>query len=296
MERIFLALVVLVLAVTACTEPTGTGFISDDKNPWLKKAEAEKLRRNYAEAAECYEQALKLNPDSAAIHWAVAILDEQQLKDLAGAIYHYQRFVKLNVDPERGKMANVFIERAKRNLIASMPNSPLENASEMNDLLQKNRALQDELDKLRQQLTEIQMRLANQPQVIAAAPPPPPLEPSVSAVASNTVAVASAPPASSNTTTVAPPAPATVTPPATPVQPAVQTQPATTASQPPAINPKKTTSYKVKAGDTLASIALKYYGDRNLWTQIYRANRSAIPDKDRLMPGTVLTIPAKRSR
>lgn len=290
MERIILMLVGLALAVTACTEPTGTGFIGDDKNPWLKKAEAEKQRRNYVEAAECYEQALKLNPDSAAIHWAVAILDEQQLKDLAGAIYHYQRFVKLNADPERGKMANVFIERAKRNLIASMPNSPLENASEMNDLLQKNRALQDEVDKLRQQLTEIQMRLANQPQTAAAAPPPPPLEPSVSAAASNSVAVASAPAAPSHTATVAPVAPATA------VQPVAQTPPAAAVPQVPPINPKKTTSYKVKAGDTLANIALRYYGDRNLWTQIYRANRSAIPDKDRLMPGTVLTIPAKRSR
>ncbi|MFZ2639354.1 MAG: LysM peptidoglycan-binding domain-containing protein [Verrucomicrobiia bacterium] len=296
MERIILMLVVLALAVTACTEPTGTGFIGDDKNPWLKKAEAEKQRRNYVEAAECYEQALKLNPDSAAIHWAVAILDEQQLKDLAGAIYHYQRFVKLNADPERGKMANVFIERAKRNLIASMPNSPLENASEMNDLLQKNRALQDEVDKLRQQLTEIQMRLANQPQTAAAAPPPPPLEPNVPAVASNSVAVASAPPVPNNTATVAPPAPATAAQPVAPAQPAAHAQPATTASQSPPINPKKTTSYKVKAGDTLANIALRYYGDRNLWTQIYRANRSAIPDKDRLMPGTVLTIPVKRSR
>ena len=133
--------VVLALAVTGCTEPVTTGFISDDKNPWLKKAEEQKQRRSYAEAAESYEQALKLNPDSAAIHWAVALLDEQQLNDLASAIYHYQRFIKLNTEPERTKTANVFIERAKRNLIASMPNTPMENASEMNDLLQKNRAL-----------------------------------------------------------------------------------------------------------------------------------------------------------
>lgn len=296
MERIVLALVVLVLAVTACTEPATTGFINDDKNPWLRKAEAEKQRRNYSEAAECYEQALKLNPDSAAIHWAVAILDEQQLKDLAGAIYHYQRFVKLNTDPERAKTANVFIERAKRNLIASMPNSPMENASEMNDLLQKNRALQDEVDKLRQQLTEAQMRLANQPQAAAVAPPPPPLEPNVAVIASNTVAVAPARP-------VAPtpqPAPTSPSPNNQTAVASINTTPPApappTAPQPPPINPKKTTTYKVKQGDTLANIALRYYGDRNAWSVIYRANHSAIPDKDRLMAGTVLTIPAKRSR
>lgn len=287
-------LAALALAVTACTEPATTGFISDDKNPWLKKAEAEKQRRNYTEAAECYEQALKLNPDSAAIHWAVAILDEQQLKDLAGAIYHYQRFVKLNTEPERAKTANVFIERAKRSLIASMPNSPMENASEMNDLLQKNRALQDEVDKLRQQLTEAQMKLANQPQTAAAAPPLPPLEPNVAPAASNAVAVADAPPAGPATQT--PPSAASHTAAVTPPKPALSTPTAPATSQTPAVNPKKTMTYKVKHGDTLASIALKYYGDRGAWGAIYRANRSAIPDKDRLMAGTVLTIPPKRSR
>lgn len=289
---------VLALALTGCTEPVTTGFISDDKNPWLKKAEEQKQRRAYTEAAESYEQALKLNPDSAAMHWAVALIDEQQNNDLASSIYHYQRFLKLNTDQERAKTANVFIERAKRNLIASMPNTPMENASEMTDLLQKNRALQDDVDKLRQQLAEAQMRLANLPQAVASAQPPP-LEPNIPP-ASNAMTASStptAPPfgAQPQQTSQPPPAqPATTG--AKTAATTTTTQPPATETQTPAVNPKKTTTYKVKSGDTLAVIALKYYGDRNLWPQIYKANHSAIPDKDRLLPGTVLTIPPRKTR
>ena len=47
---------------------------------------------------------------------------------------------------------------------------------------------------------------------------------------------------------------------------------------------------KVAAGDTLRSLALKYYGDANLWEQIYEPNRDKV---DRGLPreGETLTIP-----
>ena len=55
-------------------------------------------------------------------------------------------------------------------------------------------------------------------------------------------------------------------------------------------------SFDIKRGETLASVAEKFYGDRNAWMVIYKANRSAIPNKDRLLVGTVLTIPPRGSR
>lgn len=47
-------------------------------------------------------------------------------------------------------------------------------------------------------------------------------------------------------------------------------------------------------GDTLASIAERFYGDPALWRRIYDANRQAIGDNpDSLRLGTVLTIPPR---
>lgn len=50
--------------------------------------------------------------------------------------------------------------------------------------------------------------------------------------------------------------------------------------------------YRVKAGDTLFTIAKHYYGDGNLWPHIYRANKEVIGDNPRLIRARmVLQIP-----
>lgn len=53
-------------------------------------------------------------------------------------------------------------------------------------------------------------------------------------------------------------------------------------------------SYTVESGDTLATIAQKFYGDSGLWRRIYEANRSAVGDNpDAIKVGTQLRIPPK---
>jgi nucleoid-associated protein YgaU len=53
-------------------------------------------------------------------------------------------------------------------------------------------------------------------------------------------------------------------------------------------------TYTVEAGDTLATIADKFYGDSGAWRKIFDANRSAIgDDPDKLKVGTQLRIPPK---
>jgi len=52
----------------------------------------------------------------------------------------------------------------------------------------------------------------------------------------------------------------------------------------------KPTTYTVKPGDTLFSIARQLLGDQSLWGQIYRLNKDAIPDPQHIRPGQVLKI------
>ncbi len=49
--------------------------------------------------------------------------------------------------------------------------------------------------------------------------------------------------------------------------------------------------YVVQEGDSLATIAEKFYGDRNQWLRIRNANRDRIAEHDRLDIGSELRIP-----
>ena len=75
--------------------------------------------------------------------------------------------------------------------------------------------------------------------------------------------------------------------------------PSPQAGASPAASPSPTLAageqaYTVEAGDTLGSIAQKFYGDSSQWRKIYDANRSALGDNpDAIKPGTQIRIPPK---
>ena len=52
-------------------------------------------------------------------------------------------------------------------------------------------------------------------------------------------------------------------------------------------------TYTVKAGDTLYTLAKRFYGDGKLWTKIADANKDKIKDVSHVPVGSVLVIPAK---
>jgi nucleoid-associated protein YgaU len=53
----------------------------------------------------------------------------------------------------------------------------------------------------------------------------------------------------------------------------------------------KPRTHVVARGDTLYSLAARYYGNRAEWVKIYEANRAALPNKDQLRIDQMLVIP-----
>ena len=69
------------------------------------------------------------------------------------------------------------------------------------------------------------------------------------------------------------------------------TRPTTSGRRPDSPRPTGPQRHTVLTGETLSSIARDFYGNGNRWPEIYRANRDAIPDANRLSAGTRIVIP-----
>ena len=54
--------------------------------------------------------------------------------------------------------------------------------------------------------------------------------------------------------------------------------------------------YTVKAGDSLGSIALNFYGQEGLWRRIFEANQDRLSAPDAISPGQSLSIPLDRNK
>jgi len=67
----------------------------------------------------------------------------------------------------------------------------------------------------------------------------------------------------------------------------------TRENSPPPVAPGEPIPYTVQPGDTLASIARKYYGKPHRWKEIYMANQNVLASPDAIKPGQVLAIPPR---
>jgi nucleoid-associated protein YgaU len=63
------------------------------------------------------------------------------------------------------------------------------------------------------------------------------------------------------------------------------------SSLPPSRHLKDEQTYTVKAGDTLSKISQQFYGEANLYMNIFEANRDKLSDPNKIQPGMLLRIP-----
>ena len=105
---------------------------------------------DYQGAVEAFEDSLEVNPHSAAAHYQLAMLYENQESDPAAAIYHYEQYLKFDPTAENADIIRQHITACKQQLAADvlpLPSEP-EAQQQLEKLVEQNRQLQQQVGSL----------------------------------------------------------------------------------------------------------------------------------------------------
>jgi nucleoid-associated protein YgaU len=291
------------LALAGCNLLTKKDAQFDDaRNPYYKQAQQDLDNNNAGAAAADYEEALAADSKLAGAHYELGKIDADKLNDPIGAIYHFKKFLELAPNSEHADDAKAEIDKESTAFVASLPNSPQQNADDFARLQGDNATLKKQLDDATATIAQLQAKLAKAGKhhsALAAGPTPramPEPPPAPAPVPAAPVV------ADTGTPTAGPSGP--VTPKALPVDPAVAAAgdadhqpdvPAATAATTSSTNAAEPAapprSYTVVKGDSYWKIAKKMYpGDtKNGVTKIEDANKQTVGKP--LKIGQVLVIP-----
>jgi tetratricopeptide (TPR) repeat protein len=248
----FAAAVVLAL-LAACEHAGPVSEAEAEREVNYQRAKKLYEQGDFAGAAEFYNKAVAVNPDFADAQLELGLLCEGKLSDPIAAIYHYRRFLELKPDSEKRHVVEDFVQRAQLSLAAKLPQSPLIDPVELTRLQNEKASLLQENAMLRSRIAE--------------------LEKAATTVEAGTPTTEVMPMASSSSTAIAP---------------------GIIMASAPMMSTAESSAARVhvvQRGDTLQSLALRYYGTRSAWEKIYQANRNGLPSKDQLKIGQQLVVP-----
>ena len=206
------------------------------------------------------------------------------IKDPIFAIYHFRKYLELEPNSKQAVYVRGLIDAAKREFARALPGQPLESQTEHMGVEEQVARLQRENDELKAENAALRagvpVPVVHSSAIdIAAIPTPqsaPDAAPQSAGASASPISLAPVEQPERGTSPAITDAPQEETPP--------QTKPAKAAPG--------ARHHTVARGDTLFSLAQRYYGNRSKWRDIYAANRDVLPsEKSALKIGTDLKIP-----
>ena len=253
-----------VLAAASGCSPGDSSQMDEEKEPHFLLGNSRCNEMDWNGAVEAFEESLEVNPHSAEAHYRLAQLFDTKLPDPAAAIYHYQEYLKLEPDAKNRDLINQRIDSAKQQLatdVLQLPSAPAVQ-KQLDSLVEQNRELQAQVDKLNAQLRDWNAYYASLKQAGTA----------------GTVASAAQPATISAT-------PDDIS--SQPAQPRPQPKPTGVSTpKPTPARVQKSHTHIVASGETMASIARKH--GLSLWALV-DANPGVNPKK--LHVGQSLNLP-----
>jgi tetratricopeptide (TPR) repeat protein len=142
----FLFAVCLAVALGGCAPPDQ----DEEKEPHYVLGQSKINEMDYQGAVEAFEESLEVNPHSAAAHYQLAMLYENQESDPAAAIYHYEQYLKFDPSAENADIIRQHIAACKQQLAADvlpLPSEP-QAQEQLEKLVEQNRQLQQQVESL----------------------------------------------------------------------------------------------------------------------------------------------------
>lgn len=273
-----LLLAALLMLLAGCERPAGSGLVAEiDDADYTRGKNLLRQNRNQEAMAAFLKVIDKRAGDAPESHLEVGRLYQEQIKDPIQAIYHYRKYRELKPNAPQAELVRQLIHAATRDFARTLPAQPLENQVLRNDLLEVVERLQRENTQLRADLAAIG---AGRPGLAASVEDPGTSGPPFAFGAMSPPQLVSRGPAEDTDAPQISQAPVqTVAP--VPAQPAA---PGATSGR----------RHVVAQGESLYSIARRYYGTPTnaRISEIVAANKDVLPNgSTSLKIGMELRIP-----
>lgn len=174
------ALLLMICAVLSGCIPAASGTLDEEKEPHFLAGKSRASTLDYKGAIECFEKALQTNPQSSAAHFELAWIFDVKEPDPAAAIYHYDHYLKLRINPSNADLVKQRIMVCKQALAETVSLGPVtekmqrqfEQLMETNKfLLEQNKELREAVDKWSSYAARLQT-MTNPPPALSSTSPP----------------------------------------------------------------------------------------------------------------------------
>lgn len=280
-------------AAAGCERRDSQAISSEADEPNFRQGQQlVKQGRNQEALAAFLKVIAKRGESAPESHLETGLLYLDQVKDPLAAIYHFRKYLELQPNSRQAVYVRGRIDVAKREFARTLPAHPLESQPDRLDVIEQLNRLQRENDQLKAEVAAlrggaapatVRTRVAlEEPSGAASAASANAARPFINAYETPALDVEDSP--------------ISLAPEESPVNAAaLQPAPLPPGGRAPPTKPTAPTAagrrHLVTKGDTLFSLAQRYYGNRSRWRDIYAANRDVLPSENSLRIGMELKIP-----
>jgi N-acetylmuramoyl-L-alanine amidase len=152
----------LIALAGGCTPPPSSP-LREEKEPYVVQGMSRESALDFSGAIESYHRALEVNPRNSIAHYHLGLLYEDEDRNPAAAIYHFQCFLKLRPNSEQAALLGQRIIGCKQALARDVALGPVsgEMQQQLEELSRTNQKLSEEAQRLAQENLRLKEQLAS---------------------------------------------------------------------------------------------------------------------------------------